>query len=52
MVNKTSKTKLKRLPQGQRKHVRRLKAAARKSGAVPVASSVPLPPVKVTQVTG
>ncbi len=32
MVNKTSKTKTKRLSKGQRKHVRRVKQAARKDG--------------------
>jgi hypothetical protein len=31
MTNKTNKTKSKRLPQSQRKHVRRLKQAARKT---------------------
>jgi len=32
MVDKTSKTKSKRLSKSQRKHVRRLKQAARKTG--------------------
>ena len=32
MTDKTSKAKHKRLPKGQRKHVRRLKQAARKAG--------------------
>jgi hypothetical protein len=32
MADKTSKTRRKRLPKGQRKHVRRLKQAARKAG--------------------
>ena len=32
MADKTSKTKRKRLPKGQRTHVRRLKQAARKAG--------------------
>jgi len=32
MTNKTNKTKSKRLSQSQRKHVRRLKQAARKAG--------------------
>jgi hypothetical protein len=32
MADKTSKTKPKRLPKGHRKHVRRLKQAARKAG--------------------
>ncbi len=32
MTNKTNKTKSKRLSQSQRKHVRRLKQAARKTG--------------------
>jgi hypothetical protein len=34
MSNKTSKTKTKRLPKGQRTHVRRLKEDARKAGVV------------------
>jgi hypothetical protein len=33
MVDKTSKTKPKRSSKSQRKHVRRLKQAARKTGA-------------------
>jgi hypothetical protein len=33
MTEKTSKAKRKRLSKGQRKHVRRLKQAARKAGA-------------------
>jgi hypothetical protein len=32
MADKTSKAKPKRLPKGQRTHVRRLKQAARKAG--------------------
>jgi hypothetical protein len=32
MADKTGKTKRKRLSKGQRKHVRRLKQAARKAG--------------------
>jgi hypothetical protein len=32
MADQTSKAKRKRLPKGQRKHVRRLKQAARKAG--------------------
>jgi hypothetical protein len=32
MADKTSKIKPRRLPKGQRKHLRRLKAAARKAG--------------------
>ena len=32
MADKTSKTKRKRLPKGQRTHVRRIKQAARKTG--------------------
>ena len=35
MADKTSKTKPKRLSKGQRTHVRRLKQAARKTGAAP-----------------
>jgi hypothetical protein len=33
MANKKSKTKTKRLPKGQRIHIRRLKQAARKAGS-------------------
>ncbi len=36
MADKTSQTKRKRLSKGQRKHVRRLKQAARKTGTAPV----------------
>ncbi|MBN1450670.1 MAG: hypothetical protein JW963_06610 [Anaerolineales bacterium] len=32
MTDKTSKTQRKRLPKGQRTHIRRLKQAARKAG--------------------
>ncbi len=35
MADKTSKIKSRRLSKGQRKHVRRLKAAARKAGTAP-----------------
>jgi len=35
MANKADKTKPKRLSKGQRKHVRRLKQAARKDGTAP-----------------
>jgi hypothetical protein len=35
MADKTGKTKPKRLPQGWRKHVRRVKQAARKAGTAP-----------------
>ena len=35
MADKTPKTNPKRLPKGQRRHVRRLKQAARKIGSVP-----------------
>lgn len=35
MSNKASKTKTKRLSKGQRKHVRRVKQAARKAGTTP-----------------
>ncbi len=38
MTNKTNKTKSKRLSQSQRKHVRRLKQAARKTGIAYTAS--------------
>jgi RNA processing factor Prp31 len=34
MTDKTRKTKKKRLPQGLRKHIRRLKQEARKEGTV------------------
>jgi len=34
-IDKTNKTKPRRQAQGQRKHVRRVKAAARKLGAAP-----------------
>ncbi len=34
MANKTNQTKSKRLSQSQRKHVQRLKQAARKTGTV------------------
>jgi hypothetical protein len=34
MTDKTSKTKPKRLPRGQRAHIRRLKQEARKTGTV------------------
>lgn len=35
MADKTSKKKTKRLSKGQRKHVRRLKQEARKTGPIP-----------------
>ena len=35
MADKTSKKKTKRLSKGQRKHVRRLKQDARKTGPIP-----------------
>jgi len=35
MANKASKTKTKRLPKGQRTHIRRLKQAARKGATTP-----------------
>jgi hypothetical protein len=38
MANKTSKTKIKRLPKGQRTHIRRLKQAARKEASGPQGS--------------
>ena len=34
MSNQTSKTKTRRLPKGQRTHVRRMKQAARAAGSV------------------
>jgi hypothetical protein len=34
MTDKTSKTEKKRIPQGLRKHIRRLKQEARKEGTV------------------
>jgi hypothetical protein len=35
MADKTSQPKRKRLPKGQRKHVRRMKQEARRTGTVP-----------------
>ena len=48
MTNKTNQTQSKRLPQSWRKHIRRLKQAARKAGTVYTPSrpvvSIPRPP--------
>jgi hypothetical protein len=47
MVNKTSKPKTKRLPKGQRTHIRRLKQAARKEIGLGNPHSSPAQPVRV-----
>jgi len=47
MVNKTSKTYTKRLPKGQRSHIRRLKQAARKEISPNSPRSSPARPVRV-----
>jgi len=39
MANKTGQTKPKRLSKGQRKHVRRVKQAARRAGTAPIPPS-------------
>ena len=46
MANKTSKTETKRLPKGQRAHMRRLKQAARKEGTANVPQSRPAQPAR------
>jgi hypothetical protein len=48
MTNKTGKTKMKRLPQGLRKHIRRLKQEARKEGTVYRAPIIKRVPEKTT----
>jgi hypothetical protein len=47
MVNKTSKANTKRLPKGQRTHIRRLKQAARKEIGLGHPQSSPAQPVRV-----
>ena len=47
MANKASKTETKRLPKGQRTHVRRLKQAARKEVTHNSPQSSPAQPVRV-----
>ena len=44
-----NKTKPKRLSKGQRKHVRRLKQAARKAGTAPVLPTSALRPARVPE---
>jgi hypothetical protein len=48
MVSKTNKTKLKRLPKGQRTHVRRLKQAASEDGTIYRSPLVRRAPAKIT----
>ena len=47
MVNKTSKMETKRLPKGQRTHIRRLKQAAHKEANINNPQSSPAQPVRV-----
>jgi hypothetical protein len=47
MANKTSRTETKRLPKGQRTHVRRLKQAARKEASPNNPQYSPAQPVRV-----
>ncbi len=47
MTNKTSKTETKRLPKGQRTHMRRMKQAARKESGMNTPHSSPAQPVRV-----
>lgn len=47
MANKTSKTETKRLPKGQRTHMRRLKQAARKEVGTNIPQSNPARRVRV-----
>jgi hypothetical protein len=47
MANKASKTKIKRLPKGQRTHVRRLKQAARKEATTSSPQYNPAQPARV-----
>jgi hypothetical protein len=49
MANQASKTKIKRLPKGQRTHVRRLKQAARKEVTPSSPQSNPAQPARVTK---
>ena len=46
MANKASKTEIKRLPKGQRTHVRRLKQAARKDVGTNNPQRSPAQPVR------
>ncbi len=46
MADKTNKSATKRLPKGERAHIRRLKQAARKEAVTPNLQSVPAQPVK------
>lgn len=47
VANKTGKTETRRLPKGQRTHVRRLKQAARKEGSTSSPQTSPAQPVRV-----
>jgi hypothetical protein len=49
MTENTGKTKKKRLPQGLRKHVRRLKQEARKEGTVYRSPIIRRTPAKTTK---
>jgi hypothetical protein len=49
MTEKTNKTKKKRLPQGLRKHIRRLKQEARNEGTVYRAPIIKRVPVKTAE---
>jgi hypothetical protein len=49
MTEKTSKTKKKRLPQGLRKHIRRLKQEARKEDTIYRAPIIRRTPAKTTE---
>jgi signal recognition particle subunit SEC65 len=49
MADQTSKAKLKRLPKGQRTHVRRLKQAARKAGIAYIRPASALHPSRVSK---
>jgi hypothetical protein len=49
MTAKTSKTKKKRLPQGLRRHIRRLKQESRKEGTVYRSPIIHRNPAKTTE---
>ena len=49
MTEKTSKTKMKRLPQGLRKHIRSLKQEACKEGTIYRAPIIKRAPVKTAE---
>jgi len=49
MTNKTSKTETKRLPKGQRTHIRRLKQAASKDASTTSPQTNPAQPVRVNK---